>query len=100
MARELDCDLVAKALKPLPFAFRKALKMCGSTRKRAAVIGDQLFTDVLGGKLLGMYTVMVLPLAATDLPHTLMLRHVEKLFLGDRKPVLGKKEASREEEAS
>ncbi len=100
VAHELDIDLVAKAVKPLPFAFRRALRVCGSTRKRAAIIGDQLFTDVLGGKLLGIYTVMVLPLAATDLPHTLMLRHAEKLFLGDRKPVLGMRDASREEGVS
>ncbi len=100
VASELDIELVAKALKPLPFAFRRALELCDSDRKHAAVVGDQLFTDVLGGKLLGMYTVMVLPLAATDLPHTLALRHVEKMFLGNRKPVLGKKEASREEEVS
>jgi HAD superfamily phosphatase (TIGR01668 family) len=87
VAGELGFDLVSKAMKPLPFAFSKALRLCGSTRKHAAVIGDQLFTDILGGKLLGMYTVMVLPLSATDLPHTLALRHLEKLLLGDRQPV-------------
>jgi HAD superfamily phosphatase (TIGR01668 family) len=87
VAGELQFDLVSKALKPLPFAFLKALRICGSTRKKAAVIGDQLFTDILGGRMLGIYAVMVLPLSATDLPHTLALRHVEKLFLGDRKPV-------------
>ena len=86
---ELDIDLVSKALKPLPFAFLRALSKCDSTRARAAVVGDQLFTDVLGGKLLGMHTVLVLPLSATDLPHTLILRRVERLVLGSRQPVDG-----------
>jgi hypothetical protein len=87
VASELGFDLVSKAVKPLPFAFLKALKKCGSTRAKAAVIGDQLFTDVLGGKLLGMKTVLVVPLSQTDLPHTLLLRRLERLVLGSRQPV-------------
>ncbi len=94
VAGELDCDLVSKAVKPLPFAFLRALDRCGSRRRGAAVIGDQLFTDVLGGKLLGMRTVLVLPLSETDLPHTLMLRRVERLLLRGRQPTDGMKVAS------
>jgi predicted HAD superfamily phosphohydrolase YqeG len=64
----------------------RALKLVASTRKRAAIVGDQLFTDVLGGKLLGIMTIMVLPLSASDLPHTLLLRRVEKVLLAGRQP--------------
>ena len=87
VAGELGFKLVAKAVKPLPFAFLRALSLVGSSRRQAVVVGDQMFTDVLGGKLLGMKTVMVLPLSASDLPHTLMLRHVEKVLLGGRQPM-------------
>lgn len=87
VARELDLELVAKAIKPLPFAFLMALRKLGSRRGTAATIGDQLFTDVLGGRLLGMKTVMVLPLSATDLPHTLALRHLERIVLAGRQPL-------------
>jgi HAD superfamily phosphatase (TIGR01668 family) len=87
VADELGFDLVSKAVKPLPFAFLRGLKKCGSSRSAAAVVGDQLFTDVLGGKLLGMRTVLVLPLSASDLPHTLMLRRLERVVLGARQPV-------------
>lgn len=87
VAAELGFDLVDKAVKPLPFAFLRALKKVGSTRRRAAVVGDQLFTDVLGGKLLGMTTVMVAPLSETDLPHTLLLRRLERVALAGRKPL-------------
>lgn len=87
VAHELGIQLVAKAVKPLPFAFLKALRKVGSTRKRAAVVGDQMFTDVLGGKLLGMVTIMVLPLSASDLPHTLALRRVEQVLLAGRQPL-------------
>lgn len=87
VASELGADLVAKALKPLPFAFLRGLRRVGSDRSRAAVIGDQVFTDVLGGKLLGMLTVLVVPLSESDLPHTLVLRRIERLLLADREPV-------------
>ena len=61
VANELGFQLVSKAVKPLPFAFLRALRKVGSRRSQAAVVGDQLFTDVLGGKLLGMRTVLVPP---------------------------------------
>jgi HAD superfamily phosphatase (TIGR01668 family) len=86
VAEELGFQLVAKAVKPLPFAFWRAIKVMGVSRKRCAVVGDQMFTDVLGGKLLGIKTIMVLPLSESDLPHTLLLRRVERVVLGGRKP--------------
>jgi len=87
VAEELGFDLVAKAVKPLPFAFVHALRKIGATRASAAVVGDQMFTDVLGGNLLGMLTVMVLPLSHTDLPHTLLLRNLERAVLAGRQPL-------------
>lgn len=83
-AEELDMKLVSKAVKPLPFAFFAALKRVGGKRKKTLMVGDQLFTDVLGSAILGMPCVMVKPLAAHDLKHTLMLRNVEKLIMRDR----------------
>lgn len=87
VADELGIALVAKAVKPLPFAFLRALRLLGSRRSSAAVVGDQMFTDVVGGKLLGMATIMVLPLSESDLPHTLALRHVERVLLAGRQPL-------------
>lgn len=86
VASELGFDLVDKAVKPLPFAFLAALRHARARCNEAAVVGDQLFTDILGGRLLGMRTVLVSPLSATDLPHTLMLRRLEALVLKDRAP--------------
>lgn len=87
VADELGGCIVAKAVKPLPFAFRKALRMVGAAPAQAAVIGDQLFTDVLGGNLVGATTVLVAPLSATDLPHTLLLRRLEARVLAGRRPL-------------
>lgn len=59
--RLLDLPGHAPALKPW-FGFRKALKALGLPAREVAAVGDQVFTDVLGGNLVGAYTVLV-PLA-------------------------------------
>ncbi|HEX9094290.1 MAG TPA: YqeG family HAD IIIA-type phosphatase [Coriobacteriia bacterium] len=86
IASDLGFEMVDKALKPLPFAFRRALRKLGASVGASAVVGDQLFTDVLGGNLLGMRTILVLPLSASDLPHTLLLRKIEARLLAGRTP--------------
>lgn len=86
LAERLELPIVAKAVKPLPPAFLMALRKIGAKRATTVVIGDQLITDVLGAHFLGMTAYMLQPLVERDLPHTLMLRHVERLIMGDRKP--------------
>lgn len=86
VASELGFELVDKAVKPLPFAFTRALARTHGRANETAVIGDQLFTDILGGRIMGMRTVLVAPLSATDLPHTLLLRRLEALVLKGRVP--------------
>ena len=87
VADELGVDIVAKAIKPLPFAFRKALERTGSTPSQTAVVGDQVFTDILGGSIMKMTTILVTPLSPSDLPHTVVLRSIERRLLAGREPV-------------
>ncbi len=86
VASELGFQLVPRALKPFPFGFRRAMRILGVAPEHTAVIGDQLFTDILGGKLVGATTVLVGPLSHADLPHTLFLRLIEARILSDREP--------------
>ena len=85
-AGELELPIVAKALKPLPPAFLAARRKIGGAAADTVVVGDQLATDVLGAHLTGMKAYMLQPLVEQDLPHTLLLRNVERAILGDRKP--------------
>lgn len=87
VARELGFEILPKALKPLPRGFREGMRLLGAVPGRTAVVGDQLFTDVLGGNMAGCTTVLVTPLSATDLPHTLFLRLIERALLADRRPL-------------
>lgn len=86
LAEALGLDIVAKAVKPFPFAFWRAARRLGLEPRRLAVIGDQLFTDVLGGNLIGATTVLVQPLSRSDLPHTLLLRLLERRIMAEREP--------------
>lgn len=86
LAKRLDLPIVAKAVKPLPPAFLIALRKIKAKRKNTVVIGDQLITDVLGAHFLGMTAYLLQPLVEQDLKHTLLLRNVERVFMGDREP--------------
>lgn len=72
----------APALKPW-LGFRRALKALGLSPQEVAVVGDQIFTDVLGGNLVGAYTVLVPPLRERELFYTRFIRMLETPF---RKP--------------
>lgn len=86
LAGDLNIEIVSKAVKPLPFAFFLSLRKLGARPHNTVMIGDQLFTDVMGARLLNILTIMVRPMSAVDLKHTLALRKVEKLILKDRGP--------------
>ncbi|GAC1403111.1 MAG: YqeG family HAD IIIA-type phosphatase [Candidatus Velthaea sp.] len=77
---QLDVPGVPNALKPLPQGFLRALRLLGTSRGQTVVIGDQLFTDVLGAKLLGLHAVLTEPIVAKDFPLTRVLRSLERLF--------------------
>ncbi len=45
------------------------------------VVGDQLFTDVLGGNRTGLHTILVVPVASTDGLMTRFNRRMERVVL-------------------
>ncbi|MDD6652129.1 MAG: YqeG family HAD IIIA-type phosphatase [Eggerthellales bacterium] len=86
LGKELGVPVVAKACKPLPFGYIAALAKLGAKARETVLIGDILFTDVLGANLAGLRGYLVEPLATKDLSHTLALREVQKVILGDLQP--------------
>ncbi|MGB9826407.1 MAG: YqeG family HAD IIIA-type phosphatase [Desulfofundulus sp.] len=82
LATSLDIPAVYRALKPARRSFIQAMKMLGVPPYQTAVIGDQIFTDVLGGNLLGLYTILVMPLPGREFWVTRFInRRLEKLVL-------------------
>jgi HAD superfamily phosphatase (TIGR01668 family) len=86
IAAQLRIPCIPNALKPLPFGVMRAVRMLDLPRHEIAVVGDQLFTDVLSGKLCGLYTILTEPIEAKDFPVTKVFRFLEKLMLPDRPP--------------
>ncbi|CAH8709001.1 YqeG family HAD IIIA-type phosphatase [Paenibacillus thiaminolyticus] len=62
----LDLPFIHAARKPAQRAFRQALSLMGLKPDQTAVIGDQMLTDVLGGNRLGIFTILVQPIAIQD----------------------------------
>ncbi len=75
----LGIPVVRAAVKPIPWAFRRAMTIMGTPARQTALIGDQLFTDILGGNLVGMYTILVDPLSSQEFPTTKLVRRLERL---------------------
>jgi HAD superfamily phosphatase (TIGR01668 family) len=82
VALALDIPFVTRALKPLPFGFRAAMRLLDTTPDTTAAIGDQLFTDILGGKRLGLYTILVDPISPREALFTRLLQRTLERAVG------------------
>lgn len=80
-AHAMAIPSIPRAAKPRRRAFQQAMRIMGTQSQTTAVIGDQLFTDVLGGNRLRCYTILVLPLAEREYWTTRMVRRVERLVM-------------------
>lgn len=65
--------------KPLPFQFWRAIKEHGYKKNEVAILGDQLFTDILGGSIAGVYTILTEPISHIDRSTTKFTRKFEAL---------------------
>lgn len=84
VAQQLRIPCIPNALKPLPFGTMRALRMLDLPRSEVAVVGDQLFTDVLSGKFCGLYTILTEPIETKDFPVTRVFRFFERMILPER----------------
>jgi HAD superfamily phosphatase (TIGR01668 family) len=81
LAQSLAVDYVARALKPLPFGCRAGLRKLGLPAGQTAVVGDQIFADVLAGRLAGMFTILVRPTTNVEPWFTRLKRPLERQVL-------------------
>jgi HAD superfamily phosphatase (TIGR01668 family) len=81
LAKAVGFPVISGAVKPLRHAFVRAMRLLGTRPPETAVVGDQIFTDILGGNLAGAYTVLVSPLSRREFFTTRLNRQAEKLVL-------------------
>ena len=60
-AERLDLPFFAPAKKPLPFGCRKAIRTMKFDPRRTAIVGDQIFADIMAGRLAGIFSILVDP---------------------------------------
>jgi HAD superfamily phosphatase (TIGR01668 family) len=72
---------VASARKPAEAGFLKALRLMGLKPSQACAIGDQLFTDVLGAKRLGIMAIYTSPITKREEIAVTLKRFPEKYLL-------------------
>ena len=88
VAKILDLPFLSNAGKPRRKAFKKVLSISDIKADELAVIGDQIFTDVLGGNRMELYTILVVPISSSEFFGTRIMRRMERFVI----PYLQKQE--------
>ena len=81
LMKELDVHGLYLAMKPLLKGFNMALNLLDAKKENVIMIGDQLFTDVLGANRFGIKSIFVNPMHKREDLLTIMKRPLEKYYL-------------------
>ncbi len=77
VANQLEVPYQNLAKKPLKSGFLKVQKKLNLEPKNIGVVGDQIFTDVIGGNRCKMFTILVEPVDKKDYWYTAWKRPLE-----------------------
>ena len=78
VAEKLGIEYIYFAKKPLKNGFLKIQKILKIKPENIGVVGDQIFTDVIGGNRCKMYTILVDPIIQKDFWFTAWKRPIEE----------------------
>ena len=84
-AESLGIDFISRGMKPLTIGYTKAMRQLGIKSNETAIVGDQIYTDILGGNIKGMMTILVEPFELEDtfffkLKRLLERRHIRRYY--------------------
>lgn len=88
-AEKLGVGFLPKAKKPLTKNLKKICDYMGVLPSETAMVGDQLFTDMLGGNRAGMFTVLIEQISKNEGKFIKFKRVFEKIILPKRKRLKG-----------
>ncbi len=80
IAEKLDIPYRSFAAKPLKIGFLKVQKELGYKPEQIGVVGDQIFTDIIGGNRCNMFTILIDAIDNKDFWYTLWKRPLEKML--------------------
>ncbi len=75
-AKKLNLEYVANAKKPFQAGFNRAISMLKLPRENILLVGDQIFTDILGANIAGIKSALVAP---QDKSESLFIK-IKRLF--------------------
>ncbi|NMB44963.1 MAG: YqeG family HAD IIIA-type phosphatase [Firmicutes bacterium] len=81
VSEALEIPAIAGAIKPRKKPFRQALELLGTRSTETVVIGDQLFTDILGGNRMRLYTILIDPVGTEEMAFTRLVRRLERRII-------------------
>ena len=90
VAEELGIEYEYFAKKPLKFGFKRVQEKLNEKPEHIAVVGDQIFTDVIGGNRCNMFTILVEPIAEKDIWITRIKRPIENAIKNRYKKTIQK----------
>ncbi len=88
LSNKLNCEYISFSLKPLNISFKKVMKKYNVIASEICIMGDQILTDILGGNLLNIVTILVNPISKKDNIYGSVIRIAEKFvykFIGLKK---------------
>lgn len=80
VAEKLGLDYIYFGMKPLKKGFKKAKQKLNIENENIAVVGDQIFTDVIGANRMNLYSILVEPIEEKDIFITLLKRPIENFI--------------------
>ncbi len=80
VAEKLQIEYNYFAKKPLKMGFKKVQRILQEKPENIAIVGDQIFTDIVGGNRCKMFTILVDPIAERDIWITLLKRPLENFI--------------------
>ena len=81
VAEKLNIDYITFAKKTLKSGFKRALSKLELKPDEVAVVGDQLFTDVIGAKRMNMFSILVKQVGEKDIFITKLKRPIENAII-------------------
>ena len=91
-ADSLGLGFVFFAMKPLPFGYARAVRELKTPKYHVAIVGDQIFTDILGARLYGAKAILTEPFMPETGPLFRLKRRAEQFILRKYRGKPGKME--------
>lgn len=77
-AKKYEIPFLSMCMKPLPVAYWRGVRRMGIKCRETAIVGDQIFTDVLGANLSCMRSILLTPVSEEKSVSFRIRRRLEK----------------------